>query len=572
MGVSPAIFESAGQRTEHYVPGSYSRSANVSSPSGVSAGNHVILAKSTGGKPLELMSFSNLADAQDVLVSGELLNAIGYAFQCSNDYTPQKVFAMRVDPATQSTLTLNSGETEIIRLKSWDYGVHCNQLKLRIDAGTAANSKKVTVVYKNDEKSIDNIVREAFSIQYIGEGENPNVTINSDKITLSATGEDEVPLVITWEDASTLNELITKINDSGYYVATLLDTDGDRKTKTLDTCSNVDVTESAKFYSNMDAFIEALKTISLIGEIEKLSTETKVIPDETDGYIYFANGTTTTPTATDWNNALAVLQTKDIQIISTPSTDSMVHALITSHCALMSNTENKKERTAILGGPVGISDSEGLTNAKGFNSKYVSYIIDSAIKTNPISGEEETIPGSILGVMLAAMESALAVNEPLTFKSVNVLGFTQYRTNSNMETLIKGGIMVVNPNPENPADYVCVRAITTSQKNNDLISCERSMVREDLYMNKDLRQKYVPSIGHTNNGSTADIIQTLKDTAADWATQGYIIPGEKGNVWDIKVKISGDKAYLTYSRYLTAPRNFMFMTAANQVYESTVEV
>jgi hypothetical protein len=45
MGVGPAIFESAGQRSEHYVPGVYGRSFNVSSPSGISAGNLCILNK-----------------------------------------------------------------------------------------------------------------------------------------------------------------------------------------------------------------------------------------------------------------------------------------------------------------------------------------------------------------------------------------------------------------------------------------------------------------------------------------------------------------------------------------------
>lgn len=64
MGVSPAIFESAGQRTEHFIPGSYSRSDNVSSPSGVSAGNFCILGTSIGGEPLKLLSFGNISDAK----------------------------------------------------------------------------------------------------------------------------------------------------------------------------------------------------------------------------------------------------------------------------------------------------------------------------------------------------------------------------------------------------------------------------------------------------------------------------------------------------------------------------
>lgn len=98
------------------------------------------------------------------------------------------------------------------------------------------------------------------------------------------------------------------------------------------------------------------------------------------------------------------------------------------------------------------------------------------------------------------------------------------------------------------------------------------MVREDQYMNRDLRNAYSTGIGHANDPSVSAIVQTLKDRAAEWATNGYIIPDGTQNVWNIKVRFSGDKVYVTYSRYLTAPRNFIFVTATNHVYESTQEL
>jgi hypothetical protein len=126
MGVSPAIFESGGQRSEHYVPGVYGRSFNVSSPSGISAGNLCILGKSSGGEPYKMIELSGLADAKETLVGGELLDAIGHAFSASNTYIPQKVYAMRVNDGTQSETTLVNGVTDLLKLKSWDWGVHTN--------------------------------------------------------------------------------------------------------------------------------------------------------------------------------------------------------------------------------------------------------------------------------------------------------------------------------------------------------------------------------------------------------------------------------------------------------------
>jgi hypothetical protein len=91
-------------------------------------------------------------------------------------------------------------------------------------------------------------------------------------------------------------------------------------------------------------------------------------------------------------------------------------------------------------------------------------------------------------------------------------------------------------------------------------------------MNRDLRQQFKPIIG--TPGTTANaVINTLKERAKEWALNGYIVPTDSNeNVWDIKVRIDGDKVYLTFSRYLTAPVNFVFITAINHIYTSTVEL
>ena len=173
--------------------------------------------------------------------------------------------------------------------------------------------------------------------------------------------------------------------------------------------------------------------------------------------------------------------------------------------------------------------------------------------------------------MLASMESAMSANTPLTFKALNVLGFTKIRNVANMTNLIKAGVMVCNANPENLSEYICIRALTTYQ-GNDLINNERSMVREDLFMNRDLRAQFKPVIGTAGISANA-AISTLTERAKEWALNGYIVPSDSNeNVWDIKVRIDGDKVYITYSRYLTAPVNFVFITAINHIYTSTVEL
>lgn len=572
MGVGPAIFETAGKRTEHFVPGVYSRSNNISSPSGVSSGNLVILGKSQGGKPQELLSFSNLSEARDVLIKGELLDAIGYAFNGSANYIPQQVYAMRVNEATQATLTLKKGVTDVLKLTSWDYGNHCNSLKIWLQNGTKENSKKLTISYKTDVSETDNIEKKSISIVYTGAGTNPTTSIANGKLVLSAKDE-ETNVIDNFEydllSYEALSDLAMAINDTSVYVCSVLDAK-DGKPKDLDSVSGVDITSNTNFYSTFAEIVDVLEKSVYIDKVEILSDN--IMPDTSSVYQYFTGGKSGDYSLLQWISALSLLETEDVQIIATPSTDENVQSLIVSHCNNMSSTENKKERTCILGGNIGQSDETSLEIARGFNSKYASYVPDSAIVYNPVSGSKEEISGAMLGCMLAGIEAAMAINEPLTNKPINVISFGKKRTLSNLTELIKGGLLVCNPNPQNARELVCIRGLTTFQGNDDLISCERSMVREDIYMNREFRSKFTSVIGKPGTISEADIIQTLISSARDWATKGYIVPKGSDNVWDIHTKINGDKYFISFSRYLTAPVNFMFITATNYVYSSTIQL
>lgn len=580
MGVSPAIFESGGQRSEHFVPGVYGRSFNVSSPSGISAGNLCILGKSNGGEPFKMLEFGGVAEAQQVLGGGELLEAVANAFSASNTFVPQKVYAMRVNNGTQSNVVLDLGALELIKAKSWDWGVQTNQLKILVADGTAANSKKITLAYKDQTETVDNIVNAALQADYYGEGQNPKVTISATGIsfiaeTIPEQEEDPEPidgLTASFADFDTLDALVTYINNSGTWQTSIIGNNNSLPSVYLDTVTSADIGENGlTLYANFVEFVNALSSMQLIGDVEILDSTTRQVPDNTDSYVYFTGGTSGDYSVAQWQTALEALELEDVQIIATPSDSSAVHALISAHCTSMSDVIHRKERTAILGGSISMTDEAAIEEALGLNNKLVSFCCDNPIKVNMITGKTETLSGAMLGVMLAAMESAMSPNTPLTFKTLNVLGFAKIRTIANITALIKAGIMVCNANPENLSEYICIRALTTFQ-GDDLINNERSMVREDLFMNRDLRAQFRPIIG-TAGVSVNEAISTLKNRAKEWALNGYIVPTDSNeNVWDIKVRIDGDKVYITYSRYLTAPVNFVFITAVNHIYTTTVEM
>lgn len=570
MGVGPAIFESAGKRTEHFVPGSYSRSNNVTSPSGVSAGNLCIIGTASSGKPKNVYEFATIGDAQTVLGSGELLEGVAFAFSGSNEYVPQKVMAIRVNKGTQGKAILKSGDVDVLTLTAWDYSAQTNQLKIKVEDGSIEKSKKVTVVFKDSVIEHDNIVKQ--SLQVIGTCEQPTVTINNDSMILSGTDEEggAITETIKFDDFPTITDIVTKINDTDYFTAISQDTDEKSLSKELDTVSSIDISEPVILYSNFKVFKEVLSSIEYIATVED-NGQTRTVPDNSS-FVYFTGGSSTPATIEDWSDALAELEAHDIQIIATPSTDEDVQVLIANHCTTMASTLNRKERTCWLGGPINQTDEEALTKAREFNNKLVSYATDTAIVANPITGATQTVPGAKLACMLAGIESSISINMPLTNKTLKVLGFAKTRQLPNMEKLIKGGVVVCNPSPDDVSNFVVIRSLTTYQSE-DLISNERSMTREDLYMNRDLRKRFARPVGSPNVLSTASILATLNDAAKDWASAGLIIPSDSNeNVWNKSVKIDGDKIYITFARFLTAPLNFAFITATNHVYKSTVEV
>jgi hypothetical protein len=576
MGIGPAVFQSAGQRSEHYVPGAYSRSAAIGGGGGsLSAGNGVIMGKSTGGKPRELYVFSTVGEAREALVDGELLKAVAHAFSPGPGYAPQAIRAMRVNPGTQAARTMKSGVNDILTVKSFDYGVHTNRLKMRLAAGTNPGTKKALFAFKEGSQTIDNIGKQSFSVQYTGTGSGALLTVSADALVVAVTGADADSVTLNFEDFPTVEELVGRLNDSGNFAAVPLETESNVSAYELDAVSNAEIKIAPRILkSDLFALIRALENSYYVGQgnAEKAEGAANIMPDNDAGFVYFEGAVAGAYTVSEWNDALQKLEAEDIQIISTPSTDQAVHTLISNHCTAMGNVQNRKERTAIVGGPVGQTIDNALEQAAVLNNKLVSYCYPAVSAKSPLTGDTEHLPASYFACKLPGMEVAVAVNEPLTWKTVDVVEFLVKLRTSDMEKLIKGGVLCGGVTDDNR--LAVIRAMTTWQ-GNQLQMVERSMVREDLYMNRDIRMRYSLGVGRPGVSKGGDAESVLQNTAREWKSEGLIVSDDNGkNVWGIVIRVQGDKTYIEFNRNLTPPQNFFFITAYNYVYESktTVEV
>ncbi len=571
MGVGAAIFQSAGQRTEHYVPGAYSRSAAIGGAgSGVSANNGVVLGRSKGGQPDKLFAFSTLQEAKDVLVDGELLKAVAHAFNPSPEYSPQAIRAMVVNGNTQAETVMSAGGQAVLRLKSASYGIIANGISWRLEQGTNPGTKKMIFTAGETSEAIDNIGKKSIQLKYTGE-DSAAAVLKIDGAGLTVTLDGGDTMFFSFEDFPTIEELIARLESSGDFTAIQLDGDANVPSSELDHVDSVDIKSTDYVLtSNFYALFHALENSPWVGKgnVIKVDDVPNHMPHNDEAY--FEGASAGTYTVNDWNRALSALEAENVQIIATPVTDHTVHTLISNHCTAMSNVQNRKERTAILGGLIGETIEDAVAFAGSLNNKLVSYCFPAITAMSPLTGEAEDLPASYFACKLLGMECSVAVNEPLTWKNVSVLKFHTKLKTTEMEKLIVGGVLCGGITDDNR--LAVIRAMTTHQ-GRQLQLVERSMVREDLYMNRDIRLRYNTGVGKAGVNKGSDAEQTLLDAARSWKGEGLIIPADDGsNVWGVSVIKSGDKTYISFSRNLTAPQNFFFITAFNYIYESATQV
>jgi hypothetical protein len=379
-------------------------------------------------------------------------------------------------------------------------------------------------------------------------------------------------LFLSFEDFPTIEDLIQRLNGTGDFAAMQLDEEANVLSSELDYVDSLDIMEAKTLTSNFYALFRALENSPWIGmgNVEKVDGSPNVMPDNDPEEVYFEGASAGSYTVNDWNKTLAALEAEDIQIISSPVTDHAVHFLISNHTVAMSNVQNRKERTAILGGGIGETIEEAIEFARSVNNKLVSYCFPAILATSPLTGQAEELPASYFACKLLGMECTVAVNEPLTWKSVSVLRFLTKLKTTDMEKLIIGGVLCGGTTDDNR--LAVIRAMTT-YTGNQLQLVERSMVREDLYMNRDIRLQYSRGIGRPGVDKLSDIEETLQGSALGWRGEGLIIPTDGGLlIWGVKIRKNGDKTYIEFHRNLTAPNNFFFVTAYNYVYDSGTSI
>lgn len=430
-------------------------------PNAPGVGNFLgLVGVAAGGKPGEVLEFGSPDDARAVLASGELLDAVVRAFNPSPETGgPDRVRAVRVNQATQATLALkDSLAATVVNLVSTGYGARENQIKLKVEAATGGRGLKVTTQRGTSFVAQDNIFRNAFSIQYTGAAASAVMQVSQSQVTLQAPSGSTVAS-IDLASFPTIQQLVDRISSTPGFVAAVLDGNGAKKALDgLDTVAAQDVktalyTATADLQAVIDWFNGAEPYVTAT-RAASVGTLPAAIP-----FTYLAGATEGTSTTSDWSNAIALLQTADVQWVTPVTSDPAVHAMVDAHVQFMSD-QGRKERRSVCGAPLGTTDAQALTLAKGINSDRTSLAHLGGYDYDVLGdGSLKLFPPYIVAAMVAGAFAGVTPGTPLTGVTLNLQGVERKLKNpTDTDALLLGGVM---PIEETRNGYEITQSIST---------------------------------------------------------------------------------------------------------------
>lgn len=591
MAIAVATFQSAGQQTQHVIPGAYSRIDIVAGASGfVSIGNTVIIGSAQGGQPQTLLQFNNQSQALDALIGGPVYEAMRHAFNPGPGVRPQRIFGMRINNATRSSYNLEvtpsgGSAADTITLRSRDYGTRANQIQVQVTANASASyaGRNITIQFRDQSETYSAVER---GILEITGASTTSLTVTATNIVGADTTTPANAFSLRYVDFDTVGDLVAAL-DGQAGISDVSVVAGAENIRLLNRSNYLDFISTGlaldterTITANTSEVIETINRESAFVTAERVSTED---PGQTLTVVasldFFSGANAGDYNTTQATAALTALEAEDIQIVTTPDPDDAaanvpsvagIHVLIKNHCERMSATTGRRERQFVVGGPWGETIANAIASSRTLNSYLGMYVFNGFVDRDAL-GELQNWGASYAACKVAGLASVLAINEPLTFKQLSAISLENALNNSQLEMLIRNNVAPVSYNDDGVPHFV--RQVNTYQAANKIYN-EFSAIREALFASRDLRTFLQSRItGRPGTTVTRGIINGLILNRLQRYVDLGIFIGDQNNpaYSDVSVQLEADVYRVDYDANLTLPVNFTFVTSHFREFISTAE-
>lgn len=543
-----------------------------------SVGNVVaILGKSVAGKPNTALTFGSPEEARQALVSGELLEAVKRAFDPSSETgSPAAVVAIRVDPAVQASLQLRDvSATVVATLTTTGYGLRENQVKAKVEAATGGRGLKLTTQRGNDFYTQDNVFRNVIQIRYAGAEASGVLLVNGTTVTLQAPSGTPVA-TIDLATYKTVQELADRIGATSGFTAVVQDGNGDKPTlQALDFVTAQDVKTAnyimrADLQAAVDWFNSTGEGFTTCVRASEVGTLPAAIP-----FTYLTGGTDGTVTSTQWSNALAVLQTKDVQWVVPCTSDAAVHAMVDTHVAYMSGV-GRKERRSICGSALATSDDAAIVLAKAINSDRTSLVHLGGYDYDA-NNVLTLYPPYIVAAMIAGAFAGVNPGTPLTAKSLKLRGLERdLRVPTDTDALIRGGVI---PLENSTTGFRIVKSISTWLTNTKFNRVEQSVGVALDFTARTVRDALAPLKGTKGTPQALGLAVSLAQTALRGLSTPEpngpgVLAGDDANpaFRNLTATLEGDVVAVSFEASPVIPINYIPVTIFAKPYSGSASL
>lgn len=322
-----------------------------------------------------------------------------------------------------------------------------------------------------------------------------------------------------------------------------------------ETSANVSGSINAlSFRCDLQEIIEALSASQLV-TAERPALGTLSLAEQSTGssVSLLSGGSVSSASLSDWTDALANIESSDLQIIVAWSDEANVHAEVATH--LRAAALAGRERNAWVASAANESLSDLNARAKALNNRNIALVGQSLRLTSP-TGEAVTRPPMWLALMLAGMQAGSPIATPLTRKAPNVLDvFGAWDANRDAAEAIRSGVSALS---RGPLGWRVERSVTTWLRDDNPIYSEVSANESVNASVRDLRAGLDGFIGEPNRSLTANRIKSIVEARLN----RQVLDGVIKNFRNVVLEDLGDTLRVNYEVAAVEPLNFISVTAS----------
>ncbi|AYP68586.1 tail sheath protein [Exiguobacterium phage vB_EalM-132] len=518
----------------------------------------ILVGQADAGKSGEVMWFSNIEDARAILRGGELLTALELVFSPSPEGGGGASVAGVVVANATTQASVTSGG---IKATSLEYGAGGNRIQFKIENGTIASTKKVTVHrWDTEDMQVYDNLGAVLQVQYTGNMAYSTLTVTvtnnvATKIetklgTTSADAVVDLSIDLTEERYATIEDVARHINSMSGYSVTYVSyaQNSNLPVSTLDAVADLNI-KTPKYITSVKGDVAfQINNLSSLINVEV----TGAISNQP--FKYLVGGARGVAPAS-WATYFDVIKKQFSDVLVVLDSSEAIHAEATLHVQQMEGRQ--QPQILLTGGAIGESVQKTKQRAATLNSSRV-VLAYPGIYHKSVGAGKVALPRYMTAALIAGRICGVDASEPITFDYFNLVGLEVDLLAGDpiIDELIVGGVATLERVASGAVRLV--QGITTYMGPTNPIFSEISVRRGADKLATTMRRTMEDTFtGRKGLRATISAVQTK---AIDILEQA-IRDGDIVAYGNINVRFVGGAIYVDYEVAPVEPINFILITS-----------